>query len=193
MRCRQIRGGRAGEPAHGESGRRGPRRNERIHPPAAVDRVPTGLSGCGTDGSCPRESGSGAGRPACRLEEIAERRAAGRRTEAVPGWMDYCRVREAVAKVENARVAEADHHGRRAGQDSLGPRPARNITDADSRLPVAAGRLTLSCCAASWRSPTSAVQWASLRSGSSQTPPFALNKRIASSWEGNEDRGGVAR
>jgi transposase len=51
------------------------------------------------------------------------------------GVEDYCRVREAAAKVERARAAEAE----RKAAAKAGPGPARNITDPDSRLMPAPG------------------------------------------------------
>ena len=66
-----------------------------------------------------------------QLAELERRYAAGRPRRGRPGGVqDYCRVREAAAKVEKARAAEAD---RKAAQ-AAGPGPVRNITDPDSRL-----------------------------------------------------------
>jgi hypothetical protein len=62
----------------------------------------------------------------------------GRRGGGQPaGVDDYCRVREAAAKVEAAREREAQ---RQAAAEAAGPGPVRNITDPDSRLmPVRGG------------------------------------------------------
>ena len=53
------------------------------------------------------------------------------------GVEDYCRVREAAAKVERARARAAEAERKAAAK--AGPGPARNITDPDSRLMPAPG------------------------------------------------------
>ena len=67
-----------------------------------------------------------------QLAGLAERYAAGPPRRGQPaGVDDYCRVREAAAKVEAAREREAQ---RQAAAEAAGPGPVRNITDPDSRL-----------------------------------------------------------
>jgi transposase len=81
---------------------------------------------------------------AARLAEVEGRCAAGQpdrrnRTAAID---DYCRVREAEAKVEaaKARAAEAERKAAEKAAAAKGPGPVRNITDPDSRLmPVRGG------------------------------------------------------
>lgn len=63
-----------------------------------------------------------------QLAALQERDAAGR----LAGVQDYCRVREAAAKVERARQREARRQA--AAAKAAGPGPVRNITDPDSRL-----------------------------------------------------------
>jgi transposase len=67
------------------------------------------------------------------VAELERQYAAGRTRRRRPaGVDDYCRVREAAAKVEAAREREAQRQAA-AGQ-AAGPGPVRNITDPDSRL-----------------------------------------------------------
>jgi transposase len=80
---------------------------------------------------------------ASQLAELAERRAAGalRRGNAA-GVDDYCRVKDAAAKVgkARARAAAAEARAAQREKDRKGPGPVRNITDPDSRLmPVRGG------------------------------------------------------
>jgi transposase len=73
-----------------------------------------------------------------QLAALQEQDAAGRpRRGRGAGVEDYCRVREAAAKVERAR-ARAAEAGRKAAAKA-GPGPARNVTDPDSRLMPAPG------------------------------------------------------
>ena len=68
-----------------------------------------------------------------QLAALEERYAAGQPRRSRPaGVQDYCRVREAAAKVgkAQARAAEAE----RKAAEKAGPGPVRNITDPDSRL-----------------------------------------------------------
>jgi len=68
-----------------------------------------------------------------QLAELAERYAAGQpRRSRAAGVQDYCRVREAAAKVARARAREAQ--AERKAAEAAGPGPARNVTDPDSRL-----------------------------------------------------------
>ncbi len=68
-----------------------------------------------------------------QLAELEERYAAGQPRRARPaGVGDYCRVREAAAKVEKARARAAEAQRKAAAK--AGPGPARNVTDPDSRL-----------------------------------------------------------
>ena len=68
-----------------------------------------------------------------QLAALARRDAAGPpRRGRRAGVQDYCRVREAAAKVEAAREREAQR--RAAAARAAGPGPVRNITDPDSRL-----------------------------------------------------------
>jgi len=81
---------------------------------------------------------------AARAAQIAEleRRAGSRRDRPRAGIEDYCRVKEAAAKVDKARARAAEAARRAAGRDKArkGPGPVRNITDPDSRLmPVRGG------------------------------------------------------
>jgi transposase len=81
---------------------------------------------------------------AAQLAELEDRCAAGQpdrrsRTAAVD---DYCRVRQAEAKVEaaKARAAEAERKAAEKAATAKGPGPVRNVTDPDSRLmPVRGG------------------------------------------------------
>jgi Transposase DDE domain len=80
---------------------------------------------------------------AARLAELEERHASGepRRGNAA-GVDDYCRVREAAAKVEKAQARAEAAERRAAAREAArkGPGPVRNITDPDSRLmPVRGG------------------------------------------------------
>lgn len=74
---------------------------------------------------------------AARLAELERRYAAGQPRRARPaGVDDYCRVREAEAKLQKARARAAAA----AERDAARPGPVRNITDPDSRLmPVRGG------------------------------------------------------
>jgi transposase len=78
-----------------------------------------------------------------QLAELEERRAGGEPRRGRPaGVDDYCRVKEAAAKVEKARARAAAAERRAAGREEnrAGPGPVRNITDPDSRLmPVHGG------------------------------------------------------
>ena len=78
------------------------------------------------------------GRIAAALRDLeAERKAA-----QAPGAGDFCRVKEAVAKVDAARARAAEQARKAAGREAArkGPGPVRNITDPDSRLmPVRGG------------------------------------------------------
>jgi len=68
-----------------------------------------------------------------QLARLAGRHAAGEpRRGRVAGVQDYCRVRQAAAKVERARQREAQRQA--AAEQAAGPGPVRNITDPDSRL-----------------------------------------------------------
>jgi hypothetical protein len=70
---------------------------------------------------------------AAREAQLAERHAAGQpRRSRAAGVQDYCRVRQAEAKVERARQREAE--AARKAAEAAGPGPVRNITDPDSRL-----------------------------------------------------------
>jgi transposase len=63
-------------------------------------------------------------------------------TAEAPGVDDFCRVKEAEAKVDAARARAAEQARKAAGReaDRKGPGPVRNITDPDSRLmPVRGG------------------------------------------------------
>jgi transposase len=66
-----------------------------------------------------------------QLARLAERHAA-QRWRRLGGVQDYCRVREAAAKVERARERAAEAERRAA--EAAGPGPVRNLTDPDSRL-----------------------------------------------------------
>jgi transposase len=72
---------------------------------------------------------------AAQLAELERRRAAGAPGRRQAGADDYCRVRQAAAKVERARQREAQ----RQAAAKAGPGPVRNITDPDSRLMPARG------------------------------------------------------
>jgi transposase len=80
---------------------------------------------------------------AAQLAELEERYAAGQPRRGRPaGVDDYCRVQEAAAKVEAARVRAGEAERRAAEREAnrTGPGPVRNITDPDSRLmPVHGG------------------------------------------------------
>jgi transposase len=74
---------------------------------------------------------------AAREAQLAERRADGEPRRGRPaGVDDYCRVKQAAAQVEAARVRAAEAERRAAEKDKnrKGPGPVRNITDPDSRL-----------------------------------------------------------
>ena len=62
-----------------------------------------------------------------QLARLAGQHAGRARAGRLAGVQDYCRVRQAAAKVERARE-------RQAQRQAAGPGPARNITDPDSRL-----------------------------------------------------------
>jgi transposase len=84
---------------------------------------------------------------AAQLAELEERNAAGQpdRRNRVAGIDDYCRVRQAEAKLAatRARAAEADRKAAERKANRKGPGPVRNITDPDSRLmPVRGGGFT---------------------------------------------------
>jgi transposase len=66
-----------------------------------------------------------------QLARLAERHAA-QPWRRLGGVQDYCRVREAAAKVERARERAAEAERRAA--EAAGPGPVRNLTDPDSRL-----------------------------------------------------------
>jgi len=66
-----------------------------------------------------------------RLARLAGKHA-GRPGRRLAGVADYCRVREAAAKVERARERAA--RAQRNAAAKAGPGPVRNITDPDSRL-----------------------------------------------------------
>ena len=81
---------------------------------------------------------------AARLAELEERNAAGQpdRRSRVAGIDDYCRVKQAEAKLAatRARAAEAERKAAEREANRKGPGPVRNITDPDSRLmPVRGG------------------------------------------------------
>jgi transposase len=81
---------------------------------------------------------------AAQLADLEERNAAGQpdRRNRVAGIDDYCRVRQAEAKLAatRARAAEAEHKAAEREANRKGPGPVRNITDPDSRLmPVRGG------------------------------------------------------
>ena len=68
-----------------------------------------------------------------QLAELEEQYASGQPRRARPaGVQDYCRVREAAAKVGKARERAAEAERKAAAK--AGPGPVRNITDPDSRL-----------------------------------------------------------
>ncbi len=68
-----------------------------------------------------------------QLAELRERHAAGRpRGGRLAGVQDYCRVREAAAKVDRARERQAQAQAKAAAK--AGPGPVGNVTDPDSRL-----------------------------------------------------------
>jgi hypothetical protein len=68
-----------------------------------------------------------------QLAGLQERRAAGQpRGGRLAGVQDYCRVRQAAAKVGQARQREAQRQA--AAAKAAGPGPVRNVTDPDSRL-----------------------------------------------------------
>jgi transposase len=68
-----------------------------------------------------------------QLAELEKQYAAGRpRPGRGAGVDDYCRVREAAAKVEKARQRAAEAERKAAAK--AGPGPVRNVTDPDSRL-----------------------------------------------------------
>ena len=70
---------------------------------------------------------------AARQAQLAEQAAAGRpRRGRGAGVEDYCRVREAAAKVVRARARAAEAERKAAAK--AGPGPVRNVTDPDSRL-----------------------------------------------------------
>jgi hypothetical protein len=75
---------------------------------------------------------------AAQLAELEQQYAAGRpRRARTAGVDDYCRVREAAAKVERARERAAEAERKAAAK--AGPGPVRNVTDPDSRLMPAPG------------------------------------------------------
>ncbi len=81
---------------------------------------------------------------AARLAQVQDRYAAGQpdRRNRAAGVGDYCRVRQAEAKVKaaKARAAEAGRKAAEREADRKGPGPVRNVTDPDSRLmPVRGG------------------------------------------------------
>jgi transposase len=80
---------------------------------------------------------------AAQLAELERSRAAGQpRRGRAAGVEDYCRVRQALAKLEAARQRAAAAQRAAAGREEnrAGPGPVRNITDPDSRLmPVRGG------------------------------------------------------
>ena len=85
---------------------------------------------------------------AAQLAELEQRYAAGQPRGgraarlAAAGVEDYCRVRQAAARLEAARVRAAGAERRAAEREAArrGPGPVRNITDPDSRLmPVRGG------------------------------------------------------
>jgi transposase len=81
---------------------------------------------------------------AARLAALEDRYAAGQpdRRGRAAGTDDYCRVRQAAAKLEAARARAAAADRKAAGREAArkGPGPVRNITDPDSRLmPVRGG------------------------------------------------------
>ena len=87
---------------------------------------------------------------AAQLAELAGRHAGGRpdRRSRAAGIDDYCRVRQAAAKVEKARTRAAEAERKAAGREKnrTGPGPVRNITDPDSRLmPVRGGGFIQGC------------------------------------------------
>ena len=67
-----------------------------------------------------------------QLAELREQRAGRARGGRLAGVQDYCRVREAAAKVERARERQAQAQAKAAAK--AGPGPVRNVTDPDSRL-----------------------------------------------------------
>jgi transposase len=68
-----------------------------------------------------------------QLAALGKQDAAGRpRRGGGAGVQDYCRVRQAAAKVEKARTRAAAAQARAAAK--AGPGPVRNVTDPDSRL-----------------------------------------------------------
>jgi transposase len=79
---------------------------------------------------------------AAQLAGLEQRYAAGQPRRGRPaGVDDYCRVKEAAAKVAAARVRAAEAKRRAAEREAnrQGPGPVRNITDPDSRLMPARG------------------------------------------------------
>jgi transposase len=86
---------------------------------------------------------------AAQVAELDRRWAAAMATTGKAPWRgptagieDYCRVREAAAKVAAARrrQAAAARRAARKGRDRPGPGPVRNLTDPDSRLMPVRGR-----------------------------------------------------
>ena len=67
-----------------------------------------------------------------QLARLRQERAGRARAGRLAGVQDYCRVRQAAAKVERARERQVQRQAA-AGQ-AAGPGPVRNITDPDSRL-----------------------------------------------------------
>ena len=67
-----------------------------------------------------------------QLARLAGQHAGRARAGRLAGVQDYCRVRQAAAKVERARERQAQRQA--AAEQAAGPGPARNITDPDSRL-----------------------------------------------------------
>ena len=65
-----------------------------------------------------------------QLARLRDEHAGRVRAGHLAGVQDYCRVREAAAKVERARERAAE----RQAAEAAGPGPVRNLTDPDSRL-----------------------------------------------------------
>jgi transposase len=78
---------------------------------------------------------------AAQLADLEKRYAAGQPRRGRPaGAEDYCRVREAAARLARARAAGAARQAAQQAADPVLTRPKRNITDPDSRLmPVRGG------------------------------------------------------
>jgi transposase len=94
-----------------------------------------------------------------QLAELEKRYAAGQpRRSRAAGVQDYCRVREAAAKVEAARQRQAQ---RQAAAEAAGPGPVRNVTDPDSRLMPAPAAAAGSASITTRRTSPAKTSWSS--------------------------------